>query len=199
MKINHAILHVFDFVSCVNVFAREEMDVTNKWAKGYVTKHARKALNNLDNMRGEFASDSMFADELRSYFRGQNDFVALSQKIGDYIAGELSHMEKPASTDLLVVDFEDDVDQNVREMTDAEAEDSYKGRGKRYFAILMLESKQAYMHEVDKGETGERNDIVRHFAILPNCRRFRHMRSSNRRRWRSCSKTRSAPSPAKNA
>lgn len=25
-KINHAILHVFDFVSCVNVFSQEELD-----------------------------------------------------------------------------------------------------------------------------------------------------------------------------
>ena len=27
MKINHAILHVFDFVSCVNVYAQEELDL----------------------------------------------------------------------------------------------------------------------------------------------------------------------------
>lgn len=168
MKINHAILHVFDFIACSNTYAREEIDLSNKYAKGYVTKHARKALNNLDNMRGEFANDSMFAGELRTYFRGERDFVDLSCQIGEYIAGELGHMEKPASTDLLVIDFEDDTDQNVREMTEEEAAAAYEGRGKRYFALLMLESKQAYMHEVDRGDNGTRNDIVRHYAILPN-------------------------------
>ena len=29
-KINHAVLHVFDFVSCVNVFSEDELDLTNK-------------------------------------------------------------------------------------------------------------------------------------------------------------------------
>ena len=37
MKINHAILHVFDFVSCVNVYAQEELDLASKNAKRYVT------------------------------------------------------------------------------------------------------------------------------------------------------------------
>ena len=43
MKINHAILHVFDFVSCVNVYAQEELDLSSKNAKRYVTSHAKKA------------------------------------------------------------------------------------------------------------------------------------------------------------
>ena len=33
MNINNAILHVFDFVSCVNVFAQVPMDLGNKAAK----------------------------------------------------------------------------------------------------------------------------------------------------------------------
>ena len=56
MKINHAILHVFDFVSCVNVYAQEELDLSSKNAKRYVTSHAKKALGNIDSKRGEFAA-----------------------------------------------------------------------------------------------------------------------------------------------
>ena len=70
MKINHAVLHVLDFVSCVNVMSHEEIDLASKNAKRYVTGHAKRALSNLDNKRGEFAGDSMFAEEIRSYFRG---------------------------------------------------------------------------------------------------------------------------------
>lgn len=169
VKINHAILHVFDFVSCVNVFAQAELDLSNKNVKRYVTTHARRALNNIDNMRGEFSDDSMFAEELRSYFRGQREFTDLSVQVAEFLAGELGHMEKTDSCDLLVVDFEDDPDQTVREMTDEEAEAVYEARGKRYFALLLLESKQAYMHEVNRTEEGAvRNDIARHHAILPN-------------------------------
>ena len=37
-KINHAILHVFDFVSCVNVFSQEELDLSDKNVKSYVQR-----------------------------------------------------------------------------------------------------------------------------------------------------------------
>ena len=63
MKINHAIIHVFDFISCENTFANEEIDLANKTAKNYVLKHANKALTNIDNKRGSFASNSKFASE----------------------------------------------------------------------------------------------------------------------------------------
>ncbi|MEG0072084.1 MAG: nucleoid-associated protein [Raoultibacter sp.] len=169
MKINNAILHVFDFVSCVNAFAQEELDLSNKNTKGYVTKQARRALNNIDNKRGEFASDSLFAEELRKYFRGQREFADLSVQVAEYIVGELSRMEKTESTDLLVIDFEGDAESTVRDMNEEEAAAAYEARGKRYFAFLLLESRQAFMHEVGHGESGAvRNGIARHHAILPN-------------------------------
>ena len=85
-RINHAILHVFDFVSCVNVFSEEELDLTSKNAKNYVVKHARKALGCIENKHGTFSDDSMFAGELRSYFRGERDFVDLSVQIAQFMA-----------------------------------------------------------------------------------------------------------------
>ena len=169
MNINNAILHVFDFVSCVNVFAQVPMDLGNKAAKRYVTSQAKRTLSNLDSKRGTFAENSLFAEELRAYFRGERDFVGLSQQIGEFIVGELSRMEKTPSTDLLVVDFEGDADQTAREMTDEEAEAAYKARGPRYFAIILLESRQAYMHEVGSNDFGDTaTTIARHHAILPN-------------------------------
>lgn len=169
MKINHAILHVFDFVSCVNVYAQEELDLSSKNAKRYVMGHAKKALNNLDSKRGSFADDSLFAEELRGYFRGERDFVGLSTQIAEFIAGELGRMEKTPSTDLLVVDFEDEPETVVTELTEEEAAAAYEGRGKRYFAFMLLESRQAYMHEIGQGESGGTCvDVARHHAILPN-------------------------------
>ena len=74
LRINHAILHVFDFTSCVNVFSQGELDLESKLVKNYVIKHVNKAFGNIDNKRGEFAPDSMFAAELKSYFTGDRDF-----------------------------------------------------------------------------------------------------------------------------
>ena len=165
MKINHAILHVFDFTACENTYAREEIDPADKTAKNYITRHVRKALGNLDNKRGAFADDSHFAEELRAYFAGHLGFVELSVEIGEFLARELGHMEKPVSTDVLVVDFEEAGDAAVV-ADDPEA--AFDGPIPRYFGIFLLESKQAYVHELDFGEAGERNGIARHHAVLPS-------------------------------
>ena len=92
MKINHAILHVFDFVSCVNVYAQEELDLSSKNAKRYVTSHAKKALGNIDSKRGEFAENSMFAEELRCHLRGQRELADLSDQVAQSPADELARM-----------------------------------------------------------------------------------------------------------
>ncbi len=201
MNINNAILHVFDFVSCVNVFAQAPMDLGNKAAKRYVTSQAKRALGNLDSKRGTFAENSLFAEELRAYFRGERDFVGLSQQIGEFIVGELSRMEKTPSTDLLVVDFEGDADQTVREMTDEEAEAAYKARGPRYFAIILLESRQAYMHEVGSNDFGDTATTIA--GTTPFCRtrlrRWRRSRSSPPTTWPCGSWTRSAKSLVRSA
>ncbi|MDO4533779.1 MAG: nucleoid-associated protein [Coriobacteriia bacterium] len=168
MNINHAILHVFDFVACENTFSAEEIDLADKTAKGYVARLAGKALNDLDAKRGEFSPESRFADELRSYVARELDFVTLSRDIGEYLARELGHMEKPVSCDLLVVDFQDAPVKVVDEMTDEEVAARFEGREDRYLGVIMLESKQAYVHDLGFGEVGERCGIERHRAVLPN-------------------------------
>ncbi|MDD6636728.1 MAG: nucleoid-associated protein, partial [Coriobacteriaceae bacterium] len=169
LHLNHAIMHVIDFNSCVNVYSQEELDINAKWPKGYCTKHAKKALGSIENMRGSFAPESAFAEELRAYFKGERDFVDLSCQIAEFIAGELTRMEKPVSTDVLVIDFEDDPKPPSPTMTEEEIERAYQAKGSRYFALFLLESKPAYMHEAGTGDTGGTAvSIKRHFAILPN-------------------------------
>lgn len=104
-RINHAILHIFDFTSCVNIFSQAELDLESKQVKQYITKHVRKGLTHIDNKRGEFSVDSSFAPELRAYFRGEREFIDLSVQIAEFISSELGRMSKAESTDLLVVDF----------------------------------------------------------------------------------------------
>ena len=169
VKINHAILHVLDFVSCTHTFAQEEIDLTNKNAKRYIHSQAKRSLSHMDTKRGAFSSDSLFEPRLKAYFKEECDFVDISTQIAEYFARELGHMEKAESCDMLVIDFEDDPDSRVREMTEEEAEAAFEARGKQYFALILLESRLAYMHELNHSESGiTRNDIARHHAILPN-------------------------------
>lgn len=168
-RINHAILHVFDFNSCVNVFSEEELDLSSRQVKNYVATHVRRALSNIDNMRGEFSDDSLFAGKMRAYRDGALDFVDLSGEIARFLCGELEHQDKPSSADVLVVDFEEDAGVEGGAAGDELIEGAYDGRARRYFALLVLESKQAYMHEVGRGQDGAlRCAITRHYAILPN-------------------------------
>lgn len=149
MKVNHAILHILDFESAVNVMSQRELDLDTRAVRSFVTSHLRRARTSGDNKRGAFAEDSAFAGELKSFFFGERDFIDLSQQIAEFISGELAKAEKIESTDVFVADFEDDDDV-------------------RWFAVMLMNSRMAFMHEVAR-EGGEvRNDIARHYAILPS-------------------------------
>lgn len=149
MKVNHAILHILDFESAVNVMSQRELDLDTRAVRSFVTSHLRRARTSGDNKRGAFAEDSAFAGELKSFFFGERDFIDLSQQIAEFVSGELAKAEKIESTDVFVADFEDDDDV-------------------RWFAVMLMNSRMAFMHEVAR-EGGEvRNDIARHYAILPS-------------------------------
>lgn len=169
MNINHAVLHVFDPVSCVNVYSQVELDLFDKLSKRYTEGHVRKTLGNIDACRGSFAEESAFAEELRAYFRGERGFLDLSVQIAEFLMGELGHADKADPTDILVVDFEDDPDASVRAMDEAEERAAFEGRGRRYFALMLLDIRQAYLHEVGTSEEGAtRVSVARHRSILPN-------------------------------
>ena len=149
MNINHAILHVLDAESAVNVFSARELALDTRAVKGFVTKHLRRARIAADNRPGTFAEGSAFAEELRRYFFGEREFVDLSQQIAEFLAQELSRAEKPESTDILIADFTDDEDV-------------------RWFAVLLMASRMAFMHEVANVNGTVEAEIARHYAILPN-------------------------------
>lgn len=133
MKINHAILHILDFDSAVNVMSQRELDIESRTVRNFVTTHLRRARTSADNKRATFAENSAFGGELKGYFFGEREFVDLSQQIAEFISSELTKAEKAESTDVLVADFDDDEDA-------------------RWFAVMLLGSKQAFMHEVGREE-----------------------------------------------
>ena len=154
ISINHSMLHILDFISCQNTFASQEMDMGQKSAKHYVERLCKKTLEDLDAKRGQFAQDSTFAQVMTDYFADEASFSQTSTQIAQFFASQLSYMEKPQSTDVLVVDFS----QN---QTDAELE-------QRYLGIILLESKQAYMHESGWTEQGPCNTVTKQLSVLPS-------------------------------
>lgn len=149
MKINHAVLHVLDFDSAVNILSTRELALETRSVRGFVTKHLSRARSDADNRRCPFDEGSAFADELKRYFYGEREFLDLSLDIADFLSGELSRADKLESTDILVADFDDDDDVH-------------------WFGVLLLSSRMAFMHEVDNTGSGATCDIARRYAVLPN-------------------------------
>ena len=148
MNINHAILHILDAQSAVTVFSEQELALDTRAVRSFVTKHLKRARNAADNRPGSFTEESAFAAELRRYFFGERTFIDLSQQVAEYLTEQLTHAEKPSSADILVADFDDDADV-------------------RWFAILIMESRMAFMHEVESETGAVVAKIARHHAILP--------------------------------
>ena len=158
MHINHAVLHIFDFESGVNVLSAEELDLTSKVTERFVEKHLAKVRGDASARRASFREDSAFAGELKRYLYGECDFLGLARQIADFLGGELARADGRKSCDLLVADFTEEGDAAGG---DAPA-------SSRYFAVMLLESKLAFMHEVGSEQGVPCTRVARHHAILPN-------------------------------
>ena len=68
MKINHAILHILDFDSAVNVMSQRELDIESRTVRNFVTTHLRRARTSADNKRATFAENYAFGGPPTSSF-----------------------------------------------------------------------------------------------------------------------------------
>ena len=166
LKVDRAILHVFDFDSGSTYFSERPLDLTVRSTRSYVQRHLRKISSNAESRHGEFSPDSGFAVELQRYLAGEREFVEFSCEIAQWFWEELRRAEDLEQCDLLVADFFDtDAGAVDATSTDAEVDAAFDGpAGKRFFAVVLLPRKQAFVHEVG----GDANDISRVDATLPN-------------------------------
>lgn len=158
LKVDRAILHVFDFDSGSTYLSERPLDLTVRATRSFVQRHLRKISSNAESRHGSFAPDSGFAVELQRYLAGEREFVEFSTEIAQWFWEELRRAEDLEQCDLLVADFTD---------TDASDEEDVEfdgPAGRRFFSILLLPRRQAFVHEV----AGDANDIARVDATLPN-------------------------------
>lgn len=146
--INKAILHVLDFHSGVTVFSQQELDTQDASVVTFVTKHVEKLHSDSGSRPGVFNPDSEFKIWLLEYLEGSLDFIAFSVHIAQSVfeAVSLSDILDPA--DLLVCDL--------------------TVEGERFIAILKCNNKIGFTHQVMTDDGKIRNDIINHYAILPN-------------------------------
>lgn len=168
LTIHHAILHAFDFDTGLHYLSEHELDMDEKLVKSYVRRHLRRCVASDQNMHGEFAENSGFAEELSLYLNHQTDFVSLSQQIAEFFWDTLRRCDDLVQADLLVADFEESSEAPKGDATDEELERSFSGETTRRFAVILLPRSQTFMHSIEHPAGGAFNEIVRHDATLPN-------------------------------
>ncbi|MBP2641660.1 MAG: yejK [Firmicutes bacterium] len=146
--INKAILHILDLNSGMTVFSEQELEIKNDSVITFLIKHIEKSYHDQNSKSGAFQSDSKFKKQLADYIDGKLDFINFSGMIAQTMHSAISQAEVLDSSDLLVCDFT--IDDN------------------RFIGILKCNNRVGFTHQVIKTAEKIKNEIINHYAILPN-------------------------------
>lgn len=147
MIINKAILHILDFNSDVCVFSQRELDLADYGAQEFIERHLTRILDDGGSKKGEFLQHSVFRQTLERYLTNGIDFTAFSTAVGTLLHDQLAQADEPESMDVLACRFTEE--------------------SREYIGLLLLPNRIAYTHQVENGEEGVANKIIRYFTLLP--------------------------------
>lgn len=165
IRIDHAILHAFDFDTGSAHFSDGELALDDRQTKSYVQRHLRRVSSSAESRHGTFSDASLFAGQLQAYLSGENDFMGISVQVAQWFWEELRRMDSVEQCDLLVADFVDTGEMRVTgKVGEAGPASAFELGGTRRFAVLVLPRRLSFAHDVE----GTENAIVRHDATLPN-------------------------------
>ena len=146
--IKRAVLHILDFQSNMTVTSNQWLDLSDPVVLEFVSKHAANSMSDAGRHRGIFQENSHFSQMLHQYLSGTMDLLTLSSHVSTMIYDQIIQSDSLDSTDVMMVELE-------------RAEEQYLG-------LLCFQNKMGYTHQVFSGEDGVRNEIMRHYSILPN-------------------------------
>ena len=146
--VNKAILHILDFNSNLTVFSANELELGKSGVAEFLMKHIEKAYCDPGAKPAAFNPDSRFREQLAAYRGGELSFVDFSVQIATWLVEAIAGSDKLISADLLVCDL--------------------TVNGEPVLAMLKCDNRVGFTHQVTQGETGICNEIINHYAILPN-------------------------------
>jgi len=141
-------LHILDFNSGMTVFSEQELEMKNDSVITFLTKHIEKSYNDQNSKAGVFRSDSNFKRQLADYIDGKLDFIGFSLSIAELMHSAISQADVLDSSDLLICDLKRD--------------------DNRFIGILKCNNRVGFTHQVIKRDEKIKNEIINHYAILPN-------------------------------
>ncbi len=145
--INKAILHILDFNTGMTAFSDELLQPIGG-IEEFLCKHIEKSIASQEAKPGIFYEDSECKKLLIAYLSDEMEFVPFSKEIAHIFEQALSHAEEMVSADLVICDL------CIEE--------------KRKIAIFKCNSHMGFVHQITQTAAGTKNDIIDHYAILPN-------------------------------
>lgn len=148
MIIKKAILHIMDLSSDICVFSQKELELSDYGTAEFIEKHLSRIMDDGGKKEGQFLDHSIFFQTLQRYTAGGIDFTEFSTAAGNLLYDQVSQADEPESMDFLVCQFTEE--------------------SREYVGLLLLPNKIAYTHQVENGQEGAVNKIIRYFSLLPN-------------------------------
>ncbi len=149
--VNKAILHIMDFNAGISVLSEVELDTQNNSVLTYLTKHIEKLTNDPNSKMGKFFENSSFKQQLLEYIKGDLEFSSFSFYVAKSMYSAILQSDILDPADLIFVDVNID--------------------NERYMAILKCNNKIGFTHHVNREGEKIKNEIINHYAILPNVSR----------------------------
>ncbi len=145
IQINKAILHILDLNSGIIVYSQKQLDTT---MFDYLTKHIEKSIKDSAIKSGTFKEESTFKYDLNKYLKNEINFIDFSTLIAEGIYSCLSISDNIQPIDVVVCEF---LYENVL-----------------HIGIIELNNQIAFTHQVKQENNKTSNQIINHYAILPN-------------------------------
>ncbi|MBV7389262.1 nucleoid-associated protein [Enterococcus sp. ALS3] len=139
-----AILHIVDRSSGDPLISQQELDLSKEYVRDYLTRKILK-ISSPQTKTGVLAEDSRFAMIAKDT---TDHFVANSEKLLQLWYDAYKESEEAPSCDILLALYEEDTEM--------------------YLALLKINYNQGYTHLVEADETGMKNELILHQALLSN-------------------------------
>jgi nucleoid-associated protein YejK len=145
MKIRNAILHSLNNNSCV--LSDTELDIDSEICSAFITKHAKKLLDNPASKEATFTSESEIYKHIIELKDGRRHFKDACAQIGRRLSEIMKQDTEIPAGALLIVQFDNKKD--------------------RYIAIIKLNYRECFTHQTKRSPAGADNQIVKYASVLP--------------------------------
>lgn len=145
IELKRAVLHILDLNSGVPVFSDEELD---RDIFEFLQKHLEKAWKDAAAHSSALGEINPVRVKLEDYKEHADAFIPISQELAQKLHQDFMLCGEEQAVDLVACDF--------------------LAAGVRQFGLLVYQNQLGYTHKISHKDNQVRNEIIQHYAILPN-------------------------------